>query len=298
MNETLNQRLRRLLDRRDAMLLPGCPNALTARIAEDVGFDAVYVTGSGVTNTFLGLPDLSFISLTQLAEHVAAMRDAVDLPLIVDADTGFGNALNAGHAVKVLERAGANCIQIEDQVFPKRCGHFEGKEVLASQEFVAKIKAALDARNDPSLLIMARTDAIACNGFEDAIERAQAAYEAGADCLFIDAPRSLEEISAIPSCADAPFLINLVYGGSTPILGRNELAGMGYAMALYSGAALQASILAMQRVLGSILETGSVASVLDQLATFDERQRLVNKPLYDAFEQRYTAPSLQEAAAE
>jgi 2-methylisocitrate lyase-like PEP mutase family enzyme len=287
MAENPNRKLKERIGRRDALLVPGCANALTARIAEDLGYEAVYVTGAGVTNMYLGLPDLSFVSLTQLADHVAAIRGAVDLPIVVDADTGFGNAVNVGYAVKTLERAGASCIQIEDQVFPKRCGHFDGKEVVEKEEFVAKIEAAVDARSDPDLLILARTDAAACTCFEDAVERAQAAHAAGADVLFIEAPRSLDEIRAIPKCADAPFLINLVYGGNTPILGQRELAEMGYAMVLYANAALQAAVTGMQQVLGHILRTGSIDGVVDQVASFAERQRLVNKPAFDALEQKY-----------
>ena len=283
----LNTHLRERIGRRDAMLLPGCPNALAARIAEDLGFEAAYVTGSGVTNMFLGVPDLSLITLTQLAEHVAAMREVVDLPIIVDADTGFGNAVSVGHTVRVLERAGASCIQIEDQVFPKRCGHFDGKEVVPVEEFVSKIKAATDARVDPSLLIMGRTDAIACTGLDDALDRANAALEAGADCLFVEGPRTLEEIRAIPQALKAPVLLNLVFGGNTPILGQQELAEMGYALVLYAGAAVQSAIDGMQRVLGHIQRTGSIEGVLDRVATFEERQRLVNKPLFDEMEKRY-----------
>ena len=287
MAESTGAILRARIARRDGMLVPGCPNALTARIAEDLGFEAVYVTGAGVTNTYLGLPDLSFVSLTQLADHVGAIRDATTVPIIVDADTGFGNAVNAGHAVRVLERAGANCIQIEDQVFPKRCGHFDGKEVVPTLEFVTKIRAAVEARRSDDTLIMARTDAIACTGFDDAMDRAARAVEAGADCLFIEGPRNAEEIRAIPAQAGAPALLNLVYGGNTPILGQAELADMGYAMVLYANAALQAAVTGMQRVLGHIHDTRSIAGVVDQVATFAERQRLVDKPRYDALEQRY-----------
>jgi len=283
----LNRQLKQRLVRRDAMIVPGCANALTARIAEDLGFEALYVTGAGVTNSYLGAPDLSLIDLSQLAAHVAAIRDAVELPLIVDADTGFGNAVNVGRTVRVLERAGANCIQIEDQVFPKRCGHFDGKDVTSTAEFVAKIRAAVDARSDPDLLIMARTDAAACMGLEDALDRARQAFEAGADCLFVEGPRSAAEIRRIPGAVDAPFLLNLVYGGNTPILSRKELAEMGFAMVLYANAALQAAVIGMQRVLGHILQTGSIAGVTDEVASFEERQRIVRKPLYDALEQRY-----------
>jgi len=270
------------------MMLPGCPNALTARIAEDLGFEAAYITGAGITNTFLGMPDLSFISLDLLAAHVSAIREAVDLPLIVDADTGFGNAINVGHAVRQLERAGANCIQIEDQVFPKRCGHFEGKEVVKSAEFIAKIEAAVDARRDRDTLIMARTDAIACTGFEDAILRANRAVEAGADCVFVEGPRTSEEVHAVPSAVAAPALLNLVYGGDTPILGQGALAESGYAVVLYANAALQASIFGMQRVLGHIQRTGSIDGILDDVATFAERQRLVGKTHFDQLERRYS----------
>ena len=279
--------LRDRIARRDALLVPGCPNALTARIAEDLGYEALYVTGAGVTNTYLGLPDLSFISVTQLAEHVAAIREVTTVPIIVDADTGFGNAVNTGHAIRVLERAGASCIQLEDQVFPKRCGHFDGKEVVSTEEFVTKIRAAVEARRSDDTLILARTDAIACTGFEDAIERTARAIEAGADCVFVEGPRSAEEIRAIPGQVGAPALLNLVYGGNTPILGQRELAEMGYAMVLYANAALQGAVIGMQRVLGHIREQGSIDGVLEQVAAFAERQRLVDKPHYDALERRY-----------
>lgn len=269
------------------MLVPGCANALAGRVAEDLGFEAVYVTGAGVSNTFLGLPDLSFVGLPELVEHVFAIREVVEIPLIVDADTGFGNALNVGRTVQMLERAGANCIQLEDQVFPKRCGHFEGKEVVPTEEFVARIRAALDARRDAETLIMARTDAAACTGLDDAIDRANQAREAGADCLFIEGPRSREELERIPREVDGPVLINLVYGGNTPVLARDELAEMGYAMVLYANAALQAAVAGMQRVLGHLRATGSIAGVMDELATFEERQRLVRKPHYDELERRY-----------
>ena len=286
----ISRRFKARIARRDAMLLPGVPNALTARVAEDLGFEAVYVTGAGVTNTFLGLPDLSFVDLSLLAEHVRAIRDAVQVPIVVDADTGFGNAVNVGHTVQVLERAGASCIQLEDQVFPKRCGHFDGKEIVPTDEFIAKIRAAVDARRDADTLILARTDAVACTGFDDAVERMQLALEAGADVLFIEAPRTIEDIRQVPGVADAPFLLNLVYGGNTPILSQAELAEMGYALVLYANAALQAALSGMQRVLGHVLETGSIDGVLDGLASFEERQRLVGKPAFDALERRYATP--------
>ncbi|HEX5212610.1 MAG TPA: oxaloacetate decarboxylase [Pseudolabrys sp.] len=288
MKDSRNRRLRDLLGARKAVLLPGAANALTARVIEDLGFAAIYVTGAGVTNTFLGVPDIGLVTVTELANHVGAMREAVDVPLIVDADTGFGNALNVGRTVQTLERAGASAIQLEDQDFPKRCGHFSGKSVIPRGEMVQKIRAAVDARNDPDLVIIARTDAIAVNGFDDAMERAAAYIEAGADMTFVEAPRSKEQIAAIPVRLPVPQLINIVAGGLTPMVPRDELENMGYAVALYANAALQAAVAGMQNVLGHLKERGSLAGLANELASFDERQRLVQKPQFDALEKKYS----------
>ncbi|MEL0107709.1 MAG: isocitrate lyase/PEP mutase family protein [Rhodospirillales bacterium] len=287
MSAELNKRLKDRLAKRDAMVVAGCPNALTARLVEDLGYEAIYVTGAGVTNMNLGMPDLSFITLDMLCDVTAAMSDCTNLPIIVDADTGFGNAVNTEYTVKRLERAGASCIQIEDQLFPKKCGHFAGKAVVEKEEWLNKIKAAVNARSDENLMIMARTDARACTSFEDAADRARSAHEAGADFLFVEAPQSLEEIKEIPKIADAPFMINLVYGGKTPILSREELAEMGYAMTLYANAGLQSAVQGMNKVLGHILKTGSIDGVLDDVCTFEVRQNTVNKPYYDELEQKY-----------
>jgi len=287
MSESPNRRLRGLIGRRKAVLLPGAANALTARVIEDLGFEAIYVTGAGVTNTFLGMPDIGLLTVTELADHVAAMRDAVALPLIVDADTGFGNAVNVGRAVKTLERAGASAIQLEDQDFPKRCGHFSGKSVIPTAEMVQKIRAAADARIDPDLIIVARTDAIAVNGFDDAMERANAYIEAGADMTFVEAPRTPEQIAAIPKLA-VPQLLNIVAGGLTPMLSRAELEKMGYALVLYANAALQAAVAGMQAVLEHLKAQGSLDDISDKVAGFAERQRLVNKPHFDALEKKYS----------
>ncbi|TSE34562.1 2,3-dimethylmalate lyase [Tepidimonas charontis] len=198
------QQLKTLVQQRRAIIVPGAINALSAKIVEDLGFEALYITGAGVSNMWLGLPDLGFIGLSDIAEHTARIRDAVALPLIVDADTGFGNALNVYHTVRTLERAGADCIQLEDQVNPKRCGHFAGKAVIPLDEAVDKIKAAVDARRDPDLLIMARTDAAAVHGFDAAVERAQRFVEAGADLLFVEAVTDTEHMRALPQRARPP----------------------------------------------------------------------------------------------
>lgn len=288
MNESPNRRLRDLLRARKPVLLPGAANALTARVIEDIGFKAIYVTGAGVTNTFLGAPDIGLITVTELARHVSAMREVVSLPLIVDADTGFGNPINVARTIKTLERSGASAIQLEDQEFPKRCGHFSGKGVIDAAEMIQKLHAAVDARTDPDLVIIARTDAIATHGFDDAMERAAAYIEAGADMTFVEAPRTKEQIADIPRRLAAPQLINIVAGGLTPMMGLDELEGMGFSMILYANAALQASVLGMQKVLGHLKEHGSLEGVSAQLASFEERQRLVGKSRFDALEKKYS----------
>ena len=288
MNDNVNRQLREILSKREAVLLPGAANALAARIIEDLGFRAIYVTGAGITNTFLGLPDIGLISMTELANHVSAMRDAVALPLIVDADTGFGNALNVARTIKVLERSGANAIQLEDQEFPKRCGHFSGKSVIDSTEMIQKIHAAVDARTDPDLVIIARTDAIASTSFEDALERAAAYIEAGADMTFVEAPRTKEQIAEIPKRLPVPQFINIVSGGLTPTIGLNELKTMGFSMILYANAALQASIAGMQNILKHLKTHGSLEGASAHLVSFEERQRLVCKPRFDALEKKYS----------
>ncbi|MBK1615817.1 carboxyvinyl-carboxyphosphonate phosphorylmutase [Rubrivivax gelatinosus] len=279
--------LRALAEARRGVLVPGAFNALSARIVADLGFEAVYVTGAGVTNMWFGLPDQGFMGLAEIAEHTARMRDAVELPLIVDADTGFGNALNVRHAVRTLERAGADCIQLEDQVAPKRCGHFAGKDVIALDEALGKIKAAVDARRDPELLILARTDAAATQGFEAAVERAQAFAEAGADLLFVEAVTQADEVRALPQRLARPQLMNMVIGGRTPIFGADELAGLGYGLVLYANAALQGAVAGMQRALTALRDAGELHEAGGLVTPFAERQRLVGKPEWDALERRY-----------
>ena len=288
MKESCNRHLRELLRQRKAVLLPGAANALAARVIEDIGFKAIYVTGAGVANTFLGVPDIGLLSVTELASHVSAMREAVALPLIIDADTGFGNAINVTRTIQTLERSGANAIQLEDQEFPKRCGHFCGKSVISRAEMMQKIHAAVDARVDPDLVIVARTDAIAVNGFDDAMERAAAYIEAGADMIFVEAPRSREQIAEIPKRLGVPQFINIVAGGLTPMIGLGELEKMGYSMVLYANTALQASIAGMQKVLGHLKAYGSLDGVSNQLASFEERQRIVSKPHFDDLEKKYS----------
>jgi 2-methylisocitrate lyase-like PEP mutase family enzyme len=287
-----NQAFKARILKGPAMLLPGVANPLAARIAEDLNYEALYVTGAGVSNTNFGLPDIGLTGLTDVANAVISIRSVVNLPLVVDADTGFGNAVNVYHTVRTLEAAGANAIQLEDQDFPKRCGHFEGKSVIATSAMVDKIKAAADARRDSDLQIVARTDAIAVDGFEAAMDRAEAYIDAGADITFVEAVKDKEQMRAVPTRLGRPQLINIVHGGKTPPLPLAELDTMGFALILYANAALQASIAAMQRVLGELYLTGSLDGVAHELASFAERQRIVRKAKYDALESKYSSTDL------
>lgn len=285
---SLRHRLAAGVAARRAMLVPGAANALTARIIADLGFEAVYITGAGITNMDLALPDLGFLNLSQLAERTAAIRDAVALPMIVDADTGFGNTLNVYHTVRLLERAGANAIQIEDQVSPKRCGHFTDKSVVSVSEMREKIHAAIDARTSEDLLIIARTDARAEEGFQAAVDRASVYIEAGADITFVEAPESADELRRIPRLLKVPQIVNMVIGGKTPIVEAAQLSAMGFAIVLYANTALQGAILGMQNALRELKERGKLDESSSTVVSFAERQRLVQKPLCDELERKYS----------
>ena len=282
--------LKQIVARRAAVQAPGTANALFARVIEELGFEVVYVTGAGIANMHLGAPDIGLTTLTEIANAVAAISDAVALPLVVDADTGFGNAVNMVRTVRVLERAGAAGLQIEDQVFPKKCGHFAGKDVIPLDEMVQKVKAAVDARRDQDLQIIARTDARAVEGLDRAIARAQAYVEAGADVAFVEAPTSLAELARVTREVKAPHVANIVFGGKTPDPGRAELAKLGFSLTLYANAALQAAVRAAFDVLGALKRDGSLDAVADRIASFEERQRVVQKPAWDALEAKFRSP--------
>lgn len=287
MSKNTKQILRDRVNQRNGLLVPGAFNAMSASAIVDQGFEAVYLTGAGLTNMYYGMPDMAFMGLRDVAEHTSRIRDVVNVPLIVDGDTGFGNAVNTYHTVRTLERAGADAIQLEDQTFPKRCGHFAGKDVAPLPEMLAKIRAAADARQDENFLIIARTDSRAVLGFEAAIDRARQFAEAGADILFVEATESLEEVRQVPKLLELPLLINLVVGGKTPVLDAAELGKMGYAMVLYANACLQGAVLGMQRALGALKRDGRLDEDPNLVAPFLERQRLVNKPMYDELGDRY-----------
>ena len=288
--ETLADRRRRFreqMNRREAMIVPGAGNALTARVIADRQFEAVYVTGAGIANTHLGTPDIGLVTLTELAATVSTIAEICQLPLVVDIDTGFGNAINTRRTVRLIERAGGFAMQIEDQVFPKKCGHFSGKAVIPVEEALSKIKAAVDAREDENTMIIARTDARAIDGIEAALARAEAFIEAGADMTFVEAPRSEAEMEMITKRLSVPQVANMVVGGKTPLTPQARLVELGFSLILYANTPLQAAMRAMTDVLNALKLDGDVSSVIDRLADFDERQRLVDKASYDALEERY-----------
>lgn len=284
------QMLRQKIEERRGLVVAGAANALAARLIEHLGFEAVYLSGAGITNTFYGLPDLGFINLNDLVQHTAAVRDAVEIPVIVDADTGFGNELNVRHAVRTLERAGANAIQLEDQIMPKRCGHFNDKSVVPAVEAASRIKAAVDARQSEDFLVIARTDALAVEGIDGALYRARLFIEAGADLTFVEAPHTVDELRQIPLALSVPQVVNVVIGGKTPTLDAVEFARMGYAIVLYANAALQGAILGMTNALTGLRDAGRLDESSGLVATFSERQRLVRKGLHDEWVALYRAP--------
>ena len=288
MSGHLGTNLRKLVNAKRGLLVPGAGNALAARVIEDAGFEAVYLSGAGLTNQFYGIPDLGFINLNDVVANTAAIRDVVQIPLIVDIDTGFGNAVNVYHSIRALERAGANAVQIEDQAMPKRCGHFAGKEVITKAEMCGKIKAAVDARTHPDFLIIARTDARTVNGLDDALERAAAYAQAGADMTFIEAPESIDEMKIIASQSYCPQLINIVIGGKTPSLPLADLSEMGFGIVLYANAALQGAVRGMTNALQHLKQYGELKEDPTLVASFAERQSSVKKEYFDLLEKKFS----------
>lgn len=280
-------RLKSILARREAVLMPGTANALFANVIESLGYECAYLSGAGVTNMYLGAPDVGLVTMSEMADHIAAITDAIDIPLLVDGDTGFGNAINVGRTVRSYERAGAAGIQIEDQVFPKKCGHFAGKGVIPTEEMLQKIRAAADARQDGDFQIIARTDALALNGIDAALERAHRFIEAGADVTFVEAPETSADVARIARELPVPQIFNYVFGGKTPPLPHGDLRDMRFGAALFANAALQAALQSVTEVLGSLKEHGSLEQVRDRLASFEDRQKAVRKEEHDAQEKRY-----------
>lgn len=287
MTETAGRRLRRLLATRPPLLAPGAANALGARIVADCGFDVVYVSGAGVANWSLGVPDLGLTTMHDVVREVERVCDAVEIPVVADADTGYGNALNVRQTVRQFERAGVAAIQLEDQVEPKRCGHFEGKEVVSEREMLVKIASFLDARRDDDLILIARTDAREVEGLDRAIERACAYQRAGADAVFVEAPHDLGELARIGREVPGLLVANMVEGGKTPIVASDLLGELGFHLVLYANLAARAAMFAMHEVLTALKAHGSSASVTEHIATMAERNRLTGLEEWQALESRY-----------
>jgi 2-methylisocitrate lyase-like PEP mutase family enzyme len=269
--------LRKQLAGSEAIIAPGVYDALTALMVEQAGFQCAYVSGASISFTRIGRPDLGLTTLTEVADSVSNMRERTEIPLVVDADTGFGNALNVRRSVRLLERMGATGIQLEDQTSPKRCGHLAGKSMVSTAEMVGKLKAAVDARNDDDTLIVARTDAIAIDGIDAAIERGHAYIDAGADVLFVEAPGDKDQLARVGDELGAriPLLANMVEGGKTPLTPANELAELGFRLVIYPGAMVRIISFAAQAYLQELKEKGTTAGLLDKMNQFDQIMDLV-----------------------
>lgn len=263
--------LRTRLTAPDILMAPGVYDGLTAALAAEAGFEALYLSGAAVAYTRLGRPDIGLTSVTEMADTMGLIRDRIDLPVIIDADTGFGNALNAQRTMRLYERAGASALQVEDQTFPKRCGHLQDKSLIPAGEMAGKIAAMADARTSNETLIIARTDAIAVEGFNAAIDRAEAYVAAGADVLFIEAPRSGDELRTVAEHFKGriPLLANMVEGGATPIRGADDLQALGYSIVIFPGGIVRALAKTAEAYYTSLRANGSNTPFADQMHDFN-----------------------------
>jgi carboxyvinyl-carboxyphosphonate phosphorylmutase len=257
------------------VVAPGAHDALTAKIIEQVGFEAVYMTGYGQAASHLGKPDVGLLTLTEMVARAANIVEAVNVPVIADADTGFGNAVNVMRTVREYEKAGVAAIQLEDQVAPKKCGHMTGRQVVSKEEMVGKIKAAADVRTDSDFMIIARTDARTVHGIGEALERAKAYEEAGADILFVESPESMEEMKQITSSFKIPVLANMVEGGRTPFLPVQDLEKLGYDLVIFPTASTYLVTKALTRLMTTLKDTGTTASLIPEMITFEEFNNLI-----------------------
>lgn len=282
-----SQRFRDLLAQPGFIMLPGVFNPVSALLAEKAGFPAVYMTGYGVAANYVGYPDIGLMTMNEICMAAKSIANTVSIPVIADGDTGFGGLLNVARTVEEYIRAGVAAIQLEDQVMPKRCGHMEGKELTTQEDMIARIHAAVDARKDSGLVIIARTDARAVLGLEAALERANAYVEAGADVIFVEAPQSEEEMKQICSTLQVPLLANMVEGGKTPFLKAERLSEMGYKMAIYPVSTLYTATKAMEDVLSVLQSEGTTASCMEHLIPFGEFNKLIRLKEFRDKEQSY-----------
>jgi 2-methylisocitrate lyase-like PEP mutase family enzyme len=281
------QTLKQLLQRDKLLVAPGCFDGLSARLVEKAGFEAAYLSGGAVARS-MGIPDIGLVTMSETIEHAGQVVSAVKLPVIADADTGYGNAVNLVRTVREFERAGVAAIHIEDQITPKRCGHLDGKEVISIPEMAKKLEAALAARTDADFCIIARTDARGVHGLDDAIERARVFAKLGVDAIFVEAPQSEEELAEIPQrLPGVPLLVNVFKGGKTPMLPVERLQALGYRIAIYPSETQRAAIHAMRRALSTLKREGTTESIDDSLTTFKERDKVVGLDDWQKIEQQY-----------
>lgn len=285
---TPRQLLRRAINSSNYLIVPGAHDPLTARLAELAGFEAVYLTGGGFSRAN-GYPDLGLLTMTEIVPHISRTVDVVEIPVIADMDTGYGNALNVVRAVREYEKAGVSAFHLEDQVSPKKCGHYEGKQLISAEEMVGKIKAAVDTRRDADMVIIARTDARAVEGFEAASDRLNAYLQAGADVGFFEAPQSIEEMARIPKALTKPALVNVFEGGKSPSLPARELAEMGFRIGIYPSQTHRAAIFAAQEVLALLKREGETTAYEHRMASFNDRELAVNTQRWSALGQKYAA---------
>jgi len=286
---TVRKSFKELLRRNKLLVAPGCFDGLSARLVEERGFEAAYLSGGAVARS-MGLPDIGLVTMSEVIERAAQVVAAVKIPVIADADTGYGNAINLVRTVREYERVGVAAIHIEDQITPKRCGHLDGKEVIPLAEMERKLAAALAARTDPDFCIIARTDARGVHGFDDAINRARAFVKHGVDVVFVEAPQSEDELEAIPrAIPDVPLLVNVFKGGKTPMLPVERLEKMGYRIAIYPSETQRAAIFAMRQALSLLKREGTTESMDQSLTTFKERDKVVGLDDWQSLEKRYLA---------
>jgi methylisocitrate lyase len=278
---------RQIKSRERIIVMPGVFDALSARIAQNVGFDAMFQTGYGSAASLLGMPDYGFLNAGEMIDNARRIVRAADIPVIVDADTGYGNPLSVWRVVRDLESIGAAGVFLEDQVWPKRCGHMQGKNVIPPDDYILKLKAAQDARKSKDFIIVARTDARACRGLEEAITRGKMYYKAGADVIFIEAPTSANELYQIANEIDAPLVANMIEEGVTPNLSAKQLFDMGYAISLFPLSALYAATFAMKEVLNELKQNGTTKQVRKKMVTFSDFNKLVELQRYRDLEKRY-----------
>ncbi len=287
MSERMTTRLRRLIAGPDLVVAPGVADALHARLVARSGFQAIYMTGSGTAAVRLGMPDVGLLTMSEMVDNAGRIADAAALPLVADADTGYGGPVNVARTVKSYERAGAAAIHIEDQQWPKRCGHLAGKTLIPAADMAAKVRAAVDARADADFMVIARTDAIAVEGYEAAIERGRRYQEAGADMIFVEAPRDTDQLAAIPQSFSVPSLFNMSVSGKTPLLPVADIQALGFSLAIYPNVALLAAMAAAQRALAELRDTGAVTGILEDAMSFTEFFDLVGMAEVVELERRY-----------